>query len=157
MEIERKFLVISQDYRKEATADLTILQGFLSTDPERTVRIRIQNNEALLTIKGISNKTGTVRKEWEFPIDIDAAREMLLICERPLIEKKRYLVSVGNHLFEIDEFYGENEGLIIAEIELESEDEAFIKPTWLGTEVTGDIRYYNSQLSKKPFRAWENS
>lgn len=154
MEIERKFLVVSQDYREKATGELTIVQGFLSAEPERTVRIRIQNNEALLTIKGISNKTGTARKEWEFPIDVDAAREMLLICERPLIEKKRYLARVGKHLFEIDEFSGENEGLIIAEIELESEDEAFIKPAWLGTEVTGDIRYYNSQLIKKPFREW---
>lgn len=154
MEIERKFLVVSQDYRKEAISELSIIQGFLNTEPERTVRIRIQDNEAFLTVKGISNEAGTLRNEWEFNIDINAAREMMHICERPLIEKKRYLVKVGKHLFEVDEFYGDNEGLIIAEIELQTEDEDFIKPHWLGTEVTGDINYYNSQLSKKPFREW---
>lgn len=154
MEIERKFLVISPDYRKEAKSSSHIIQGFLNTDPERTVRIRIKDEEAFLTVKGKSNIAGTIRNEWEMKIEREAALQMLDICERPLIEKVRYLIEMGDHQFEVDEFAGENDGLILAEVELEQEDETFKKPQWLGKEVTGDIRYYNSQLIKKPFRLW---
>ena len=154
MEIERKYLVVSGAYKKEAEAISHIVQGFLNTDPMRTVRIRIQNEKAYLTIKGISNEAGTIREEWELEIDRDMALQMLDICEESLIEKNRYHVRVGDQVYEVDEFLGDNAGLVIAEIELNSEDEKFSQPGWLGDEVTGDVRYYNSQLSKNPFMRW---
>jgi CYTH domain-containing protein len=156
IEIERKFLVNSQDYREESRSKKTLIQGFLNTHPDRTVRIRIHGEMGYITIKGVSNDNGTTRFEWEDELNVRDARALLRLCEPGIIEKNRYEVKVGEHLFEIDEFQGDNEGLIIAEIELNSEKEEFIKPLWLGEEVTGDIRYYNSQLSKNPFKNWQD-
>ena len=155
IEIERKFLLVSDNYKKEAYKQTKIIQGFLNTDKERAVRIRIMGAEAFITVKGISNKEGTTRFEWEKEIPLEEAKMLLKLCEPNLIEKIRYEVKVGFHFFEIDEFFGENEGLIMAEIELSEENEEFIKPDWLGKEVTGDVRYYNSQLSKIPYRNWK--
>lgn len=156
IEIERKFLVNSLDYREESRSKTTLIQGFLNTHPDRTVRIRIKGEMGFITIKGVSNHNGTTRFEWEDELNVRDARALLRLCEPGIIKKNRYEVKVGEHLFEIDEFQGDNEGLIIAEIELTSENEEFINPTWLGKEVTGDIRYYNSQLSKKPFKYWSD-
>ena len=118
------------------------------------VRIRIANETAFITVKGKSNKAGTTRFEWEKEIKKTAAEQLLILCEPGIIEKTRFLVKKGNHIFEIDEFYGDNQGLIIAEIELNQENEAFEKPNWLGIEVTGAVKYYNSSLSKTPFKDW---
>lgn len=154
LEIERKFLVTSTDYKKEAKEQNRIVQGFLNTDPERTVRVRICGNVAFLTVKGISNASGTTRSEWETQISVSDAENLLSLCEKGIIEKIRYKISVGKHTFEVDEFLGENKGLIVAEVELIFEDEVFEKPNWLGKEVTGEKKYYNSQLSKSPFKNW---
>ena len=155
MEIERKFLVVSDDYRQSAHAQILIVQGFLNTDPIRTVRVRLYDNKGYLTIKGISNSSGTSRKEWEFEISAKEASELLELSADPNIEKTRYLVSVDNHLFEVDEFDGLNKGLVVAELELNDENEEFPRPDWLGKEVTGDPKYYNAQLSKIPFSQWQ--
>jgi CYTH domain-containing protein len=154
LEIERKYLVKSLDFIQEAKSMKRITQGFLNTNPKRTVRVRISDKEAFLTVKGISNETGTTRMEWEQNIDVSDAQELLKICEPGTIDKTRYEVIYNNYLFEVDVFHGENEGLIIAEIELSREDESFAKPLWLGKEVTGENRYYNSQLSKISFNKW---
>jgi adenylate cyclase len=154
VEIERKFLVRSEEFKTQATKKFRIIQGFLNTHPERTVRIRIRGDQAFLTIKGKSSKNGLTRFEWEKEIPVVEAEELMKLCEPGLIEKMRYLVEIKEHTFEIDEFFGENQGLIVAEIELNSENEAFEKPEWLGEEVTGEVRYYNSQLSKNPFINW---
>lgn len=154
LEIERKFLVKSLDFINEATNSIWVVQGFLNTHPERTVRIRIKNNKGFITVKGISNSSGTSRAEWEKEIDIEEAEMLLKLCEPGLISKTRYEVIFGNHTYEIDVFDGDNKGLIIAEIELSSEDEFFEKPKWLGNEITGNIKYYNSQLSKNPYNLW---
>lgn len=154
LEIERKYLVKSLDFIQEAKSIKRITQGFLNTNPERTVRVRISGKEAFITVKGISNKSGTTRMEWEQKILLKDAQKLLEICEPGMIDKTRYEVLFRNYLFEIDVFHGENEGLIIAEIELSREDESFEKPQWLGEEVTGDTKYYNSQLSKRPFNKW---
>ncbi|KGK31162.1 MULTISPECIES: CYTH domain-containing protein [Cellulophaga] len=155
VEIERKFLVLSDAYKQEASAKIRIVQGFLNTDPERTVRVRIKGEQGFLTIKGKGNDTGVSRFEWEKEIAISEAEALLKIVEPGGIEKFRYEVQVGNHTFEVDEFFGENEGLIVAEVELNSENEAFKKPVWLGEEVSGITKYYNSQLSKHPYKSWE--
>ena len=154
IEIERKFLVNSDAFKNEAFTQNRISQGYLSSVPGRTVRVRIKGNKGFLTIKGASNESGLSRFEWEKEIPVDEATALLQLCEEGVIDKTRFEVKMGNHVFEIDEFYGENEGLIIAEIELNSETEAFEKPNWLGKEVTNDIRYYNSYLSKNPFKKW---
>ena len=154
IEIERKFLVINDSYKDLSYSSSIIAQGYLSSVPERTVRIRIKENHAFLTIKGASNASGLSRFEWEKEISVDDAKKLLLICETGTIEKRRYEVQSGEHVFEVDEFHGENAGLCIAEIELKSEEEVFIKPSWIGKEVTGDIRYYNAHLSKNPFGLW---
>ncbi|MEO9890893.1 CYTH domain-containing protein [Aurantibacter sp.] len=154
IEIERKFLVKSTDFKNEATSQENISQGFLNTHPERTVRVRIKGDMGFLTVKGISNTSGTSRYEWEKEISVSEAQELMLLCEKGVLEKTRYLINSGAHIFEVDQFYGENEGLIVAEIELLNENEDFEKPDWLGEEVTGDIKYYNSQLSKNPFSKW---
>lgn len=151
-EIERKFLVRG-DFKSLAFRSERITQGYLSSVPERTVRVRIKGNEGFITIKGLSNASGLTRYEWEKEIPVDEARELLQLSEPGMIDKTRYLIQVGKHVFEVDEFYGENEGLILAEIELQSEDEPFEKPEWLGKEVTGDPRYYNAMLSKKPYKS----
>ena len=153
-EIERKFLVKSDDFKKESFKKSKIVQGFLSTVPERTVRIRIKDNQGFITIKGIGNKSGTSRYEWEKEIPVKDAIDLLEISEPGVIDKTRFNVKYGSHIFEVDEFYGENEGLIVAEIELSSEDEDFVKPTWLGNEVTGEVKYYNTMLMKNPFKNW---
>jgi len=154
IEIERKFLVVSEVYKAESYKSTRIMQGFLSTDPERTVRVRIKGNQGFLTIKGKSNTSGTSRFEWEKEIDLQEAEDLLKLCQKGIIDKIRYEVKSNAHIYEIDEFFGENNGLVIAEIELNSEDEAFEKPNWLGSEVTGDNKYYNSQLSTTPFCEW---
>lgn len=156
IEIERKFLVKSAAYREGNHSKSTMVQGFLNTDPERTVRIRIQGEIGYITVKGISNETGTTRFEWEDELNLSDARALLKICEPGIIEKTRFEVVIGDHTFEIDEFHGDNEGLVIAEIELQSETESFSKPEWLGQEVTGDKRYYNSNLSKQPYKYWKD-
>jgi adenylate cyclase len=155
IEIERKFLVTSDDFKNEAFAKNRIAQGYLSTVPGRTVRVRIKGDKGFLTIKGASNESGLSRFEWEKEIPVDEATALLKLCEKGIIDKTRFEVKMGNHIFEIDEFYGENKGLIMAEIELKSETEIFEKPAWLGKEVTNDLRYYNSYLSKIPFVNWE--
>ncbi len=155
LEIERKFIVKSTDFKLSAYKKNFIKQGFLNSNKERVVRVRIKDDIGFLTIKGKSNKTGTTRYEWEKKIDINEANELFNLCEEGIIEKYRYLVKVGNHTFEVDEFLGDNKGLLIAEIELENELENFIKPNWLGKEVTGVNKYYNSNLSKFPFIIWK--
>ena len=155
VEIERKFLVKSEGFKNQASKKFRIIQGFLNTHPERTVRIRIRGDQAYLTIKGKSSKNGLTRFEWEKEIPVVEAEELMKLCEPGIIEKTRYLVEIEEHTFEIDEFFGENEGLIVAEIELHSENDTFKKPEWLGEEVTGEIRYYNSQLSQNPFINWK--
>ena len=155
LEIERKFLVNSEDFKKEAYKIEHIVQGFLNRDPERTVRVRLYNEQGVLTVKGLSSDDGLKRFEWEKDITKTEAKALLEFCEQGVIDKLRYNIKVGSHIFEVDEFFGENKGLIIAEVELNSEDEVFEKPNWLGKEVTGDIKYYNSQLSKEPFNLWK--
>lgn len=152
-EIERKFLV-KGEFAQQASGSKSIAQGYLNSDPMRTVRIRTSDKEAFLTIKGPGNESGTSRYEWETSIDPVEASELLQLCEPGVIEKTRYLVPCDGHTFEVDVFAGANEGLIIAEVELDNENEAFTKPEWLGEEVTGENRYYNSALSKKPFKKW---
>jgi len=153
-EIERKFLV-KGDYKKHVTKETKIVQGFLSTVPERTVRIRIKGDKAFITIKGIGNESGASRFEWEKEISIDDAKALLAISEPGTIDKTRSIVKAdGDLFFEVDEFYGENDGLTVAEIELPSEDFKFTKPSWLGEEVTGQVKYYNSMLMKNPYKNW---
>jgi len=155
VEIERKFLVKSDDFKKQAFTQNKIAQGYLSSVPERTVRVRVKGNKGFITIKGISHSSGMSRFEWENEIPLDEAIELLKLCEKGKIEKTRYEIKSGIHVYEVDEFYGENEGLVMAEIELNSETEAFEKPDWLGEEVTNDERYYNAYLSKNPYKDWE--
>lgn len=155
-EIERKFLL--KDifaFKKEAFRSTKIVQGYLNSDPERTVRLRIRDEKAYLTIKGKSEKDGLSRFEWEKEIEVREAEELLKLCEPGSISKTRHEVRCGDHIIEVDEFFGENEGLILAEVELNSEDEEFEKPQWLGQEVTGRLEYYNSYLSKNPYRNWK--
>jgi len=154
IEIERKFLTVSDQYKEQAYKKTRIVQGFLNTHKERAVRVRIKGEKAFITIKGISNTEGTTRFEWEKEISVEEAEQLIELCESNLIEKIRYEVKSEFHFFEIDEFFGENEGLVIAEIELSEENEIFEKPDWLGKEVTGDVRYYNSQLSRVPYKNW---
>lgn len=153
-EIERKFLVLNEDFKSFATNKKNIAQGYLNTNPNRTVRVRIANDKAFLTVKGKSNDTGMTRFEWEKEIPVNEAQSLLLLCEKGVIEKTRFEIPVGNHVFEVDEFYGENQGLVIAEIELSDENEPFEKPSWLGKEVTNDERFYNAYLSKNSFKNW---
>ncbi|WP_370477532.1 CYTH domain-containing protein [Tamlana flava] len=154
IEIERKFLVISDAYKSEALSKTRLIQGFLNTHKERTVRVRIKGDLGFLTVKGVSSKDGLTRFEWETQITAKDAEKLLNLCEPGIIDKIRYEVKVKNHIFEIDEFFGDNEGLVVAEIELSEKNEIFEKPDWLGEEVTGNLKYYNSQLSKKPFKSW---
>lgn len=153
-EIERKFLVLSEEYKKEAFQKEKIVQAFISRHPERTVRVRIKGNSGFLTIKGKSPDGGVSRFEWEKEIPLNEAESLLELCEPGKIEKTRHLVRQGSHIFEVDEFYGENQGLTVAEIELKTRDEKFERPEWLREEVTGDSKYYNSQLSKFPYASW---
>ena len=151
--VERKFLV-SGDFRSASAGVERIVQGYLCSDPARTVRVRIKGQRAFLTIKGRSTADGLSRYEWEKEIQVAEAEELLKLCERGVIEKDRYMVPVQGHVFEVDVFYGENEGLVMAELELSDESESFHRPEWLGDEVTGDLRYYNSMLGNKPYTKW---
>lgn len=151
LEIERKFLVNSDSWRPLATPE-EFVQGYLSSSPERTVRVRIRGDAAFLTIKG--KTIGLTRSEFEYPIPLADARQMLTLCESPLIEKTRHRLTHAGRLWEIDEFKGENAGLIVAEVELESEHAHVQLPPWIGREVSGDPRYFNSNLIKRPFRTW---
>jgi adenylate cyclase len=153
-EIERKFLV-KGDFKSEVFKSTRITQGYLSSVPERTVRVRVKGDKGFITIKGIGNETGASRYEWEKEIPVEDVHELLKICEPGVIDKTRYLVKNGEYTFEVDEFYGDNDGLTVAEIELPSEDAAFNKPAWLGEEVTGDVRFYNSMLMKNPYKNWK--
>ncbi len=153
IETERKFLVCG-DFKKDAIRKIRIRQGYLCSAPERTVRIRTSDEKGFITIKGKSNEHGLSRYEWEKEIPYSDALELMALCEPGAIDKTRFLVPCGTHVFEVDEFHGQNEGLIVAEIELISKNEPFTKPNWLGNEVTEDIRYYNAMLTKKPFKTW---
>jgi adenylate cyclase len=153
-EIERKFLV-KGDFKPFVTKSTRITQGYLSSVPERTVRVRIKGEKGFLTIKGIGNASGASRFEWEKEISVEEAKSLLELCEPGIIDKTRYIVpEESGLLFEVDEFYGDNNGLTVAEIELPSEDQLFTKPEWLGEEVTGDVKYFNSMLMKNPYKNW---
>ena len=154
VEIERKFLVTNRDFISESSENFRIVQGYLNSNPERTVRVRIKGDKGFLTIKGKGNDSGMSRFEWEKEIAISEAEALLSLCEKGAIDKIRYEIPIGNHTYEVDVFFGENEGLIVAEIELKSENESFSKPNWLGEEVTSDERYYNAYLSNNPFKSW---
>ena len=156
LEIERKYLVVSDAFKEAAHKTSYMIQGFLNTDPDRTVRVRLYDNRGSLTIKGRSSEDGTTRFEWETEISTEEAEALLELCEEGMIEKTRYEVAVGDKLFEVDEFMGENEGLTVAEIELTSTDELFVSPDWLGDEVTGEAKYYNSNLAQQPFKKWKD-
>lgn len=152
VEIERKFLLTGERWRTLGTPVL-LRQGYLSSDPGRVVRVRVDGQHAYLTIKGRSE--GATRGEWEYPIPLDEANELLeRLCEQPLIEKTRRQISFRGNTWEVDEFLGANQGLVVAEIELRSEDQQFDKPDWIGEEVTHDPRYYNSSLVRQPFSSW---
>lgn len=153
-EIERKFLVHSLDFIQEATQAQKIVQGYLNSNPDRTVRIRIKDEKGFITIKGKGDATGTTRFEWEKEIDLQEAQSLILLCESGVIDKTRYLIPKGKHTIEVDIFEGENQGLVMAEIELSDANENFEKPNWLAEEVTNDEQYYNAYLSKKPFTTW---
>ncbi len=150
-EIERKFLVLNGDFKKDAVKSSKIIQGYLSKDPERTVRIRIQDDKGFITVKGISNKSGASRFEFETEINIHDAEQLSELCLPELIIKTRFYIPSNKHTFEVDVFEGKNKGLVMAEVELTNENETFKKPLWLGKEVTGDKHYYNSYLSENPF------
>ena len=154
IEIERKFLVASNDFISESQVHFEIAQGYLSSNPKRTVRVRIKADKGYLTIKGKGNESGVSRFEWEKEIPLDDAKNLLQLCEKGVITKTRYNIKKGNHTFEVDVFHDANNGLIVAEIELNNENEFFEKPKWLGEEVTNNERYYNAFLSRKPFTTW---
>ena len=155
IEIERKFLINSNHYRRLASRKSVIIQGYLNSDPQRTVRVRLRDQIGYITVKGKSSDSGLSRFEWEKEISKPEAEALLELCEKTIVSKTRFEVSVADHLFEVDEFAGPNKGLVIAEVELSFEDEEFSRPDWLGREVTGEKRYYNSSLSKQPFVSWE--
>lgn len=153
VEIERKFLLVDEQWREQVLSQSTFCQGYLSRTPERTVRVRVADDRGWLTVKGLTR--GLSRTEFEYEIPVDEAQQMLdQLCEQPIIEKWRYRVEFKGHLWEIDEFRGDNAGLIVAEVELTSEDEEFFRPHWLGREVTDDHRYFNSNLIEHPFKEW---
>ncbi len=152
-EIEHKFLVVGFEW-KEGAVGVLYRQGYLSTHPERTVRVRIAGDLAYLTVKGAS--AGTVRSEYEYKVPLADANEMLLLCEKPLIEKRRYRVEHQGLVWEVDEFLGENEGLIVAEVELEREGQCIAKPPWVGEDVSDKVEYYNSSLVLRPYREWQS-
>ncbi len=153
LEIERKFLV-SDDFRTFIDQSVKIKQGFLNTDPKRTVRIRIKGKKAFITVKGKSSKDGLERLEWEKEISVLDAESLFLLCENQPIEKIRHEIKEKNHVFEVDEFLGENKGLIVAEVELKSKYERIMFPKWILKEVTGNLKYYNSYISQNPFKNW---
>lgn len=153
IEIERKFLINDPTIMDKLKGQ-RITQGYLCTDPQRTVRVRIKGVNAFITIKGVSSDSGLSRYEWEKEIPMVEAEELLELALPGIIDKTRYELQQENMIWELDKFHGDNDGLMIAEIELPSEDAVFTKPSWLGDEVTGDHRYYNSYLSEQPFKEW---
>lgn len=157
IEIERKFLVCDDSYRQLAYDSSRIKQGYICSGHGRTVRVRIRGDRGYLTIKGASDEKGLSRYEFEKEITLDEAEQLFKLCEPGVIDKTRFLVKSGSHVFEVDEFYGDNEGLVIAEVELQAEDEAFEKPSFISKEVTGDRRFYNSHLRKFPFVIWRGA
>lgn len=175
IETERKFLVNGNGFKAEAVASHRMVQGYICRESGRTVRVRIADDRAYLTIKGAGDASGMSRLEWEMEINVSDARQLLTLCSEGIIDKTRYIVPASicidpesstcpygdrraeERVWEIDEFYGDNEGLVMAEIELESIDERFVRPSWLGEEVTGDRRYYNSMLSVHPYSTWRTS
>ena len=156
MEIERKFMVRGNSYRQLAYASDRIKQGYICSGHGRTVRVRLRGGRGYLTIKGPSLDGGLSRYEFEKEIAPDEAEQLFRLCEPGIIDKTRYLVKSGQHTFEVDEFYGENEGLVMAEVELSSSDESYEKPDFIGKEVTGDRRYYNSHLLRNPYKKWKD-
>lgn len=156
MEIERKFLVRNADYKRRAHKSFRICQGYICSEKGRTVRVRTRDDQAFLTIKGPSYDGGLGRYEFEKEISMDEARELFKLCAGGFIDKTRYLVSSGKHTFEVDEFYGDNEGLVMAEVELAAQDEPYEKPDFIGDEVTGDKRYYNAHLLRNPYKMWKD-
>lgn len=154
IEVEHKFLLANDNWRKQVSQSLQYRQGYLTSEPTSSIRVRTCNDKAWLNIK--SATIGTQRYEYEYEIPLEDANEIIdKLCRKPLIEKTRHFVSVDNHTWEIDEFKGDNTGLIVAEIELESAGEAFTLPEWIGEEVTHDLRYYNNNLSKNPYKEWK--
>lgn len=155
LEIEHKFLLATAQWREQISHSVMYKQGYLSAQPTSSIRVRISDNHAWLNIK--SATIGTQRQEFEYDIPLSDAQEMLeTLCARPIIEKTRHFVTVDQHIWEIDEFFGDNAGLIVAEIELNALDEAFTKPDWLGAEVTHDLRYYNNNLAREPYKNWRD-
>jgi adenylate cyclase len=155
IEIERKYLVKSDEYKVLANKKYRIMQAYLVTDDIRTIRVRMKAEKAYITVKSKNNDAGVSRHEWEYEIPVSDLQDMLAFCEPGIIEKTRYEVAYKGHIIEIDEFHGENEGLIVAEIELQSENEKIALPGWLGEEVTGIRQYYNSHLRKEPYNTWQ--
>lgn len=153
IEIERKFCVLTSDWK--STPGTPFCQGYLNRTKERTVRVRIAGDLAFLTIKGVNQ--GATRAEFEYPIPLDDARQLLPLCDGPLIEKARYRIDYEGTLWEVDEFFGDNQGLVIAEVELQSETQPFARPPWLGREVTHDPRYFNSNLASQPYSSWRGA
>ena len=153
-EIERKFLVKDDSFKELAFSFSRIAQGYICSTRGRTVRVRIRDDKGYLTIKGPAGENGLSRYEWEKELPLAEAQELMKLCERGMIDKVRYLVQCGKHVYEVDEFHGDNEGLVVAEIELASEDESFEKPDFIGEEVTGVVKYYNSFLMKYPYSKW---
>ncbi len=154
IEIERKFLVTSDTYKSVASKKYRIVQGFLNSNSERVVRVRIKEDKGFLTVKGKSDVSGLSRFEWEIEIPLSDAENLLKICEKGVIDKIRYEVIIDGKTFEVDEFLGDNQGLVIAEIELKNPFETFKRPVWLGEEVTGKTQYYNSNLIINPYNKW---
>lgn len=154
LEIERKFLVTDDSYKTMAFHSDRIAQGYLCREGGNSARVRVRGDKGYLTIKGPSMDGGLSRFEWEKEIPESEAWELLKLCHGGIIDKTRHLVKCGNHTFEVDEFHGDNDGLVVAEVELENADETFERPPFLGKEVTGYKRYYNSSLTRFPFKCW---
>ena len=157
LEIERKFLVLDDSYKHEAFSSYRIQQGYICRTRGKTVRVRIRDEQGFITIKGPSLDGGLSRYEFEQEIPLADAEQLMKLCEVGVIDKTRWLVKSGSHTFEVDEFHGENQGLVVAEVELAHQTESFKKPYFIGKEVTGDRRYYNAQLCQHPFREWEGN
>ena len=153
-EIERKFLVLNDSYKRESFSHSHIQQGYITSERGRTVRIRIRDEQAFITIKGPSLDGGLSRYEFEQEIPMEDARQLMKLCEPDIIDKTRWLVKSGSHTFEVDEFFGDNQGLVMAEVELRAIDDSVVIPPFIGKEVTGDRRYYNSQLRQHPYKDW---
>lgn len=154
LEIERKFLVVDDSFKIESYESAHIVQGYICREPGKSVRIRISDNRGYITIKGKSSDNGLSRFEWEKEISLNDANELIKLCPGGVIDKIRYKVKSGDHIFEIDEFFGDNIGLVLAEVELRSINDVVIMPHFIGKEVTGDIRYYNSNLLNNPYITW---